>query len=97
MALVAFFIIYCARKIPAADFSPVQQDAFDNVLGNANRIFFASLVAYLVGQLVDIAVFQSAKRLTQSRHIWLRSTGSTLISQLIDTRPGHLRSRSRRS
>src|SRR5262249_14699393 len=41
--------------------------------------------AYVLGQLVDIAVFQSAKRLTQSRHIWLRSTGSTLISQLIDT------------
>ena len=39
----------------------------------------------VVGQLVDIAIFQSAKRLTQSRHIWLRSTGSTLISQLIDT------------
>ena len=55
------------------------------MLGNANRIFVASLVAYLVGQLVDIAIFQSAKRLTQSRHIWLRSTGSTLISQLIDT------------
>ena len=71
--------------IPAADFSPVPQDAFDNVLGNANRIFVASLVAYLIGQLVDIAIFQSAKRLTQSRHIWLRSTGSTLISQLVDT------------
>jgi queuosine precursor transporter len=85
MAVFAFFAIYCARKIPAAGFSPVQQDAFDNVLGNANRIFVASLIAYLVGQLVDITVFQAAKKLTQSRHIWLRSTGSTLISQLIDT------------
>ena len=85
MALIAFLIIYCARKIPAADFSPVPQAAFDNVLGNANTIFFASLVAYLAGQIVDISVFQLAKRLTQSRHIWLRSTGSTLISQLIDT------------
>ncbi|HEX4458529.1 MAG TPA: queuosine precursor transporter [Polyangia bacterium] len=85
MALLAFFIIYCARKIPAADFSPVPQAAFDNVLGNANTIFFASLVAYLAGQIVDISVFQLAKRFTQSRHIWLRSTGSTLVSQLIDT------------
>jgi len=85
MAIAAFFIILCARKIPAADISPVKQDAFDNVLGNANRIFVASLIAYVVGQLIDIAVFQFAKRLTQSRHIWLRSTGSTLISQLIDT------------
>ncbi|HXU69586.1 MAG TPA: queuosine precursor transporter [Polyangia bacterium] len=85
MALFAFVVIYIARLIPAASFSPVKQDAFNNVLGNANRIFFASLVAYLTGQLTDIAVFQAAKRLTQSRHIWLRSTGSTLVSQLIDT------------
>ena len=85
MAIFAFVVIWIARLIPAADFSPVPQAAFDTVLGNANRIFIASLIAYLVGQLVDIAIFQSAKRLTQSRHIWLRSTGSTLISQLIDT------------
>jgi uncharacterized integral membrane protein (TIGR00697 family) len=85
MAIFAFIVIFLARLIPAAPFSPVGQAAFDNVLGNANRIFVASLIAYLVGQLVDIAIFQSAKRLTQSRHIWLRSTGSTLISQLIDT------------
>lgn len=85
MAIFAFVVIWLARLIPAAPFSPVGQAAFDNVLGSANRIFVASLAAYLVGQLVDIAIFQSAKRLTQSRHIWLRSTGSTLISQLVDT------------
>jgi uncharacterized integral membrane protein (TIGR00697 family) len=85
MAIAAFIFIYVARLIPAASFSPVGQASFDNVLGNANRIFVASLVAYLVGQLVDIAIFQAAKRMTQSRHIWLRSTGSTVISQLVDT------------
>jgi uncharacterized integral membrane protein (TIGR00697 family) len=85
MAIVSFLILLAARFIPAAPFSPISQDTFDNVFGNANRIFFASLVAYLIGQLVDIAIFQYAKRMTQSRHIWLRSTGSTLISQLIDT------------
>jgi uncharacterized integral membrane protein (TIGR00697 family) len=85
MALFAFGAIFVARFIPAASFSPVSQDVFNNVFGSANRIFFASLVAYLLGQLIDIAVFQYAKRLTQSKHIWLRSTGSTLLSQLIDT------------
>ncbi len=85
MALLAFAIIVAARKIPAADFSPVSQSAFDAVLGGANRIFLASLCAYLVGQLVDIAIFQRLKGLTQSKHIWLRATGSTLISQLVDT------------
>jgi uncharacterized integral membrane protein (TIGR00697 family) len=86
MAILAFLIILAARYIPAADsFSPIKQDTFNNVFGNANRIFFASLVAYLIGQMVDISIFQAAKKLTQSKHIWLRSTGSTLISQLIDT------------
>jgi uncharacterized integral membrane protein (TIGR00697 family) len=85
MALAAFLIIFCARRIPAAAMSPVKQADFDNVLGSANIIFFASLCAYMIGQFVDIAIFQFAKRLTQSRHIWLRSTGSTLISQLVDT------------
>jgi queuosine precursor transporter len=85
MAIAAFLIILVARKIPAAGFSPVTQNDFNNVLGNANLIFVGSLTAYVLGQLIDIAIFQFAKRLTQSRHIWLRSTGSTLISQLIDT------------
>ncbi len=85
MAVFSFLVILCARTIKAAPFSPISQDVFDNVFGSANRIFVASLIAYLIGQLVDISVFQLAKRFTQSRHIWLRSTGSTLISQLIDT------------
>src|SRR6185312_1456312 len=62
MAIFAFVAILCARAIPAAPFSPVGQAAFENVLGNANRIFVASLIAYLIGQLVDITVFQAAKK-----------------------------------
>jgi uncharacterized integral membrane protein (TIGR00697 family) len=85
MAIFAFVAILAARLIPAASFSPVPQAMFEQVFGNANRIFVASLIAYLIGQLTDITIFQAAKRLTQSRHIWLRSTGSTLCSQLIDT------------
>lgn len=85
MALFSFIAIFIAREIPAASFSPISQQTFDSVFGNANRIFFASLCAYLVAQLVDISAFQFARRLTRSRHIWLRSTGSTLVSQLIDT------------
>jgi len=85
MALLSFVIIFVARKIPAASFSPVPQAPFDTVLGGANRIFVASLCAYIVAQMTDIAIFQAVKRRTMARHIWLRSTGSTLISQLIDT------------
>ncbi|MDH5671727.1 MAG: queuosine precursor transporter [Myxococcales bacterium] len=45
----------------------------------------ASMIAYLVAQLVDVQVFHFWKRLTGGRHLWLRNNGSTLVSQLVDT------------
>ena len=45
----------------------------------------ASMVAYLIAQLVDVHVFHFWKRLTRGKHLWLRNNGSTLVSQLVDT------------
>lgn len=45
----------------------------------------ASMIAYLVAQLVDVHVFHFWKRLTRGKHLWLRNNGSTLVSQLVDT------------
>jgi len=45
----------------------------------------ASMIAYLVAQLVDVQVFHFWKRLTRGKHLWIRNNGSTLISQLVDT------------
>ena len=45
----------------------------------------ASMIAYLVAQLVDVRVFHFWKSLTGGRHLWLRNNGSTLVSQLVDT------------
>ena len=59
--------------------------AFQRIFGQGMWIIFASLVAFLVGQLVDVTVFQRIKRITGNRQVWLRATGSTLISQLIDS------------
>ncbi|MCB0795319.1 MAG: queuosine precursor transporter, partial [Flavobacteriales bacterium] len=49
------------------------------------NIIVGSLTAFLVGQLVDALVFRRIKRITGDKRIWLRATGSTLISQLIDS------------
>jgi len=46
---------------------------------------FASMVAYLAAQLVDVQLFHFWKRLTRGRHLWLRNNGSTLVSQLVDS------------
>lgn len=45
----------------------------------------ASMIAYLVAQLVDVQVFHFWKRLTRGKHLWIRNNGSTLVSQLVDT------------
>lgn len=55
------------------------------IFGGASWLFVASIAAFLIGQFLDISVFQFWKRLTESRHLWLRATGSTILSQLVDT------------
>jgi queuosine precursor transporter len=61
------------------------QAEFQKVFGGSARIFVASMVAYMIGQFLDIYVFQFWKTLTESKHLWLRATGSTLLSQVVDT------------
>lgn len=61
------------------------QTAFTLIFGQGLWIIIGSLTAFLVGQLVDVFVFHRLKRITGNRAIWLRSTGSTLVSQLIDS------------
>jgi uncharacterized integral membrane protein (TIGR00697 family) len=59
--------------------------AFNKILGQGQRIIIASLAAFLIGQLVDVYVFQRLRKLTGSKMLWLRATGSTLVSQFIDS------------
>lgn len=93
----AFLVIYLAMKLVPADFwlsvnalneqgEPFDINyAFQKVLSQGLNIIFASLVAFVVGQLVDVSVFHKLRRITGPKKIWLRATGSTLISQLIDS------------
>jgi uncharacterized integral membrane protein (TIGR00697 family) len=85
MLVFAFLIITVARMLPVAESSPIPQVPFEAVFGMSFRFFGGSLVAYTLGQLTDIYAFQFYKRLTNSRHLWLRATGSTALSQVIDT------------
>lgn len=59
--------------------------AFGKVFGQGLWIIIGSLVAFLIGQLVDVLVFRKIKRWTGEKKVWLRATGSTLISQFIDS------------
>lgn len=64
---------------------PDMQDAFSVILGQGLLIIIGSLIAFLVAQLIDVVTFHRIKRATGDRLIWLRATGSTIISQLFDS------------
>ena len=63
----------------------VQPGAFEAVFQSSQIMYFASLLAYVTGSLCDIAVFGWLKRLTGGKMVWLRATGSTIISQMLDS------------
>lgn len=85
MLVLGFGIITAARLLPVAHDSPIPQPAFDAVFGLSARLFGASIFAYLVSQALDIYTFAIVKRVTESRHLWLRAIGSTALSQVVDT------------
>ncbi|MCG3171598.1 MAG: hypothetical protein CALGDGBN_03221 [Pseudomonadales bacterium] len=85
-ALFVFAVINLAQALPYLD-APynVRREEFDAIFGSAKIMYIASLCAYLVGQLSDIAMFGFLKRLSGGRLVWLRATGSTVVSQFIDS------------
>jgi queuosine precursor transporter len=60
-------------------------NAFRGIFGQGMWIIIGSMVAFLVGQVLDVLVFHRIKKATGEKSIWLRATGSTLVSQLVDS------------
>ena len=90
----AFLMFFLAIGAPPADFwvgsnaangIDDMQKSFSIIYGQGMRIIAGSVVAFLVSQLVDVYVFHKIKQATGEKRIWLRATGSTLVSQLIDS------------
>ncbi len=61
------------------------QSAFSKVFGQGLWIIFGSVVAFLIGQFLDVSVFHAIKKRTGDKMVWLRATGSTIVSQFIDS------------
>lgn len=85
MVLFALLLLQIEMAIPASAISPVSDEAFNSVFGVSTRIIIGSLTAYLIGQFVDISVFHFLRVRTHGKMLWLRATGSTVVSQLIDS------------
>ncbi|MBL7873781.1 MAG: queuosine precursor transporter [Cyclobacteriaceae bacterium] len=93
----SFIVIFFTIKLPPAQWwlEVNNQDssgnyfnidfAFNKIFGQGQRIIIGSLAAFLLGQLVDVFVFQKLRKITGQKMLWLRATGSTLISQFLDS------------
>lgn len=82
----AFLVLLLAIAIPAAKgISPVNDEQFQAVFGQSMWIIVGSIIAFLVSQLIDVTVFWYFRNKTGDKKIWLRTTGSTVISQLFDS------------
>jgi len=90
----AFIMFYLAMSAAPAGFwveskmqngVPSMQLAFEAIFGQGMWIIIGSIIAFMVSQLIDVTVFHQIKKRTGDKMIWLRSTGSTVVSQLVDS------------
>lgn len=81
-----FVLLLIGLQIPAVKGDGLVTDSqFTAVFGQSMLIIVGSITAFLVSQLIDVTIFHFVKNRTGNRMIWLRSTGSTVISQLFDS------------
>jgi queuosine precursor transporter len=91
MALITIAIIVIAGSIPWAAFTAdptwtgFDSPSWTRIFANSTWMLFASVITYITSQMLDILVFHGIKRATHNRYLWLRATGSTVVSQAIDT------------
>lgn len=81
-----FVLLFIALQIPAVKGEGLVTDSqFYAVFGQSMWIIVGSITAFMISQLIDVTIFHFFKRKTGNKMIWLRSTGSTIISQLFDS------------
>ncbi|WP_298318060.1 queuosine precursor transporter [uncultured Aquimarina sp.] len=81
----SLLIIYVSKEVPATSWSPINDEIFTKVFGATVVAVFASMMAYLFAQYIDIQIFHFWKRVTKGKHLWIRNNFSTFASQFIDT------------
>lgn len=85
LIVYAFVVLFLAMQVPAASFSPVTDAQFTAVFGQSLWIIVGSVAAFALSQLVDVFIFWLVRNKTGGRYLWMRATGSTVVSQLIDS------------
>ncbi len=83
LQVVAVVLLYCSIALPCSPYVSAFSDQFTTVLSSTGRIVVASLMAYLVSQLLDVRLFHFFKNRYSPK--WIRSGGSSVISQMADS------------
>lgn len=99
LIIYAFLMAFLAIQTPPNDWwqstSGIREDpakslpdmnlAFTRIFGQGLWIIAGSIIAFLIGQMLDVLIFHKIRQATGEGKIWLRATGSTLVSQFIDS------------
>ena len=97
LIIYVFIIIYMSTKLTPNNYwlninsvdnhgNPFNINyAYNIIFLQSTGIIIGSIIAFLIAQILDVIVFHKLKRMTKGKFIWLRATGSTLISQFIDS------------
>jgi uncharacterized integral membrane protein (TIGR00697 family) len=92
LILYAFLVAFITIELTPAEFWRIDKEtamnmdlAFRKIFGQGMWIIVASVISFLIAQFLDVIIFHRLKRITGSKKIWLRATGSTLVSQLVDS------------
>ena len=83
-SIFMLFIVTIADMTKSASFG-IDEETFSRVFGLSAAAVFASMMAYLFAQFVDVRLFHFWKQLTKGKHLWLRNNASTVFSQMLDT------------
>jgi queuosine precursor transporter len=85
LIVYAFLVLFLAMQVPAVSFSPVSDAQFQAVFGQSMWIIVGSVIAFALSQMIDVFIFWLVRHKTGGRYLWMRATGSTVVSQLIDS------------
>jgi len=83
-ALLMSLVLYIVQVLPPAADWP-NQEAYESIIGFVPRIVAGSLIAYFAGEFSNSFILSRLKIGTRGKYLWMRTIGSTLVGEGIDT------------
>ena len=84
------FVVICTQIgvwLPSPDYLDTTSNAYNTIYSYVPRIVFASLTGFLLGELSNAWIMDKMKKLTNGKHLWFRTIGSSIVGYIFDTVP----------